>query len=98
MTKKKKKSSNSKIKIFKLLIILFLIYVIIHLYDLYQKIDSYKSDISYYETKIEELKKKQVELELVQNNVNSPEYIEKKARENLDMYYSNEKVFVDISK
>ena len=93
---KKKNKSNNKITI--LIIFILLIYVVIHLVNVYKKLDSYNAEIAYYEEKIESLKQKQEELEAIQSNVNSAEYIERMARENLDMYYSNEKVYIDISK
>lgn len=96
MKKNKKNKSNNKIIV--LIIIILLVYVIIHLVNSYKKLDSYNAEISYYEEKIEALKQKQEELKEIQLNVNSPEYIERMARENLDMYYSNEKVYIDISK
>lgn len=96
----KKSKNNIKVskKIFYTIIFIVLVYIIVHLINLYQKLDSYNAEIAYYEEKIESLKKKQEELESIQANVNSPEYIEQMARENLDMYYSNEKVYIDISK
>ena len=42
--------------------------------------------------------KKKEELLATQENVNSEEYIEKIAREKLEMYYPNETVFIDITK
>ena len=96
----KKSKNNIKVskKIFYTIIFIILVYIIVHLINLYQKLDSYNAEIAYYEEKIESLKKKQEELKSIQANVNSPEYIEQMARENLDMYYSNEKVYIDISK
>ena len=96
MKNNKKNKSNNKITI--LIISILLIYVIIHLVNSYKKLDSYNAEIFYYEEKIEALKQKQEELKEIQSNVNSAEYIEKMPRENLDMYYSNEKVYIDISK
>ena len=94
----KKNNKKSKNKITYLIFFILLIYVIIHLINVYKKLDSYNAEITYYEEKIESLKQKQEELKANQSNVNSPEYIEQMARENLDMYYSNEKVYIDISK
>ena len=94
----KKNNKKSKNKITYLIFFILLIYVIIHLINVYKILDSYNAEITYYEEKIESLKQKQEELKAIQSNVNSPEYIEQMARENLDMYYSNEKVYIDISK
>ena len=62
------------------------------------KLNSYNKDIAYYSTQIDELNEKKEELLSIQENVNSEEYIEKVAREKLDMYYPNETVFIDINK
>ena len=62
------------------------------------KLNSYKKDIAYYTTQKENLEKKHEELLATQENVNSPEYIEKIAREELDMYLPNETVYIDVSK
>ena len=43
-------------------------------------------------------KEKQEELKTTKENINSEEYIEEVAREKLDMYLPNEKVYIDISK
>ena len=43
----------------------------------------------------EEKKEKLLE---TKSNINSKEYIEQVAREKLDMYLPNEKVYIDISK
>ena len=44
------------------------------------------------------MKEKKEELLVTQENVNSEEYIEKIAREKLDMYLPNETVYIDASK
>ena len=54
--------------------------------------------MSYYTSQIEALQEKKADLKATQKNVNSEEYIEKVAREKLDMYYPNETVYLDISK
>ena len=58
----------------------------------------YSKDIAYYSSQIDELNSKKEELLAVQENVNSPEYIEEVAREKLDMYLPNERVYIDVSK
>ena len=62
------------------------------------KLNSYKDEISYYNSQIEDLNSKQQELLAVQDNVNSNEYIEKVAREKLEMYLPNEIVYIDSNK
>ena len=46
---------------------------------------------------IDKEKKNKEELLELKNNINSPEYIEQIAREKLDMYLPNERVYIDIS-
>jgi len=80
-----------KKKLYKsLLILLVLIYALITLVS-QQKV------INQYSTNSKELASKISEQELTdkKKNVNSKEYIEQVAREKLDMYYPNEKIYVD---
>lgn len=85
-------------KIYKLIVVLGIIYVVYVLYNQQVKLNSYNNEKTYYEGKIEELEKEKEELLIKKENVNSPEYIEEMAREKLDMYLPNEKVFIDVSK
>ena len=48
--------------------------------------------------RIEEEKQEKEELAKKKEDVNSLEFIEQTAREKLDMYLPNEKVYIDISK
>lgn len=82
-------------KIMNLILIFVIIYAIFTFINQQSKINVYNRDISYYSSQIENLKDKQEELLATQENVNSPEYIEKVAREKLDMYLPNETVYVD---
>ena len=85
-------------KMLNLILILFIVYAVFTFINQQSKLNSYKKDISYYSAQIEELKEEKEDLVATQENVNSKEYIEKVARERLDMYIPNEIVFVDISK
>ena len=62
------------------------------------KLNDKKTTQEYYAMRIEEQKKYKEELTELKNNINSPEYIEEIAREKLDMYLPNERVYIDISK
>lgn len=84
-------------KIFILLIII-MIYFAYVLINQQIKLNSYEKEIAYYNSKIDSLNEKKEELSSTQANVNSPEYIEEAAREKLDMYYPNERVYIDVSK
>ncbi len=85
-------------KIMNLILIMFIIYAIFIFINQQTKLNAYSKDISYYSTQIEELKEEKEDLEATQENVNSKEYIEKVAREKLEMYLPNETVYIDINK
>ena len=83
----------------KLLNLIFVLFVIYALFTFSkQQLNTYKQDIEYYTSQIEDLNEEKKELLAIQENVNSPEYIEEMAREKLDMYLPNERVYIDISK
>lgn len=84
--------------IMKIVTILILIYVGITIINQQQKIDSYSSNISYLNEEIKDANSYNAQLEEMQENINSEEYIEVIAREKLNMYKSNEKVYMDIGK
>lgn len=85
-------------KILNLILLGVIIYAVITLVGQQAKLNSYSQDIAYYSTQIEELNEKKDELSAIQENVNSKEYIEKVAREQLDMYLPNETVYIDMNK
>lgn len=82
-------------KILNFLLVFVIIYAIFNFISQQSKLNVYNQDISYYSGQIEDLKENQEELLATQENVNSPEYIEKVAREKLDMYLPNETVYID---
>ena len=61
-------------------------------------LNQYKSEASTYSEQLETAKETNSELQKTKENVNSTEYIEEVAREKLDMYLPNERVYIDISK
>ena len=79
----------------KLLILLVLIYAIFTLVNQQKVINLYTSNSKELASKIEVQENYKKELVAEKDNVNSKEYIEQMAREKLDMYYPNEKVYVD---
>lgn len=85
-------------KYMNIIIFLFFVYAIFTFSHQQQKINSYNKDIAYYNTQIENLNEEKEELLATEKNVNSPDYIEEVAREKLDMYLPNERVYIDISK
>ena len=80
----------------KVILIIVGIYLVITFIKQQKKINSYNSNIDYLSTKIEEAQDNKAELTAVRDNINSPEYIEEVAREKLNMYKPNEKVYIDI--
>lgn len=73
------------------------IYVICTFVKQQKTLNSYKTTQEYYATLIDKQKQYKEELLELKNNINSPEYIEEIAREKLDMYLPNERVYIDIS-
>ena len=85
-------------KLYKVLLIAGIIYFL-YIFSVQQtKLDSYGKDKQYYEAQIASLKDQKEELLKIKENVNSPEYIEEMAREKLDMYLPNERVYIDMGK
>ena len=85
-----------KINIKKLLLVAFIAYVTITLFNQQKVLNTYKDNIASVEEEIEEANEKKASLVSLKENANSLEYIEKIAREKLDMYMPNEKVYIDI--
>ena len=79
----------------KLLIILVLAYTIFTLASQQKVLNKYSANSKELATKIEEQQAYNDELVAEKENVNSKEFIEQMAREKLDMYYPNEKVYLD---
>ncbi len=85
-------------KIYILFLIIFIIYSFSILIKQQIKLNSYNKQIVYYTGELENKKEKKDELVSMKENVNSPDYIEDIARNKLDMYFPNERVYIDISK
>lgn len=81
-------------KICRSLILVIIIYTIIYFINQQKKLNKYNTEQKYYKSQIEELKLEQDDLKKEQENMNSPEYIEKQARDKIDMYYPNERVYI----
>ncbi len=91
----RKKINKSKF----LTTILFLILVVyvISIFITQQKtLNSYKNEQKYISEQISEQGEYKQSLIAMKDNVNSPEYIEEIAREKLEMYLPNERVYIDI--
>ena len=79
----------------RLLVVLVLVYAIFTLANQQKTINQYNKNSKELSSKIAEQKEYKKELESKNDNVNSKEFIEQTAREMLDMYYPNEKVYLD---
>lgn len=85
-----------KKKLYKrLLILLVLIYAVFTLANQQKVLNQYSATNKEYESKIAEQQAYNQKLITEKENVNSKEFIEQMAREKLDMYYPNEKVYLD---
>lgn len=85
-----------KKKLYKrLLIILVLAYAIFTLANQQKVLNRYNENSKVLAAKIKEQQAYNEELVAEKENVNSKEFIEQMAREKLDMYYPNEKVYLD---
>ena len=89
--------NNKKIYI-KLLIFIISLYAIFTLISQQNTLNQYSKNSQELSQKIEEEKQEKEELAKKKEDVNSLEFIEQTAREKLDMYLPNEKVYIDISK
>ena len=79
-------------------IVAIAIYVIYTFFAQQQTLNAYKADEERYQQQIAEEEEKNEELNQTKSNINSKEYIEEIARDKLDMYLPNEKVYIDTSK
>lgn len=86
-------------KILKVIIILIVLSYFIYIIVKQQTIlNSYKSEQDYVSEQIQEQQEYKNELADMKANINSDEYIEQIARDKLDMYLPNERVYVDANK
>lgn len=86
-------------KIYKKLLFVVLIgYVACIFISQQQTLNTYNKEVNKYKEEIKEASEKKESLIAMKDNVNLPEYIEQIAREKLDMYLPNERVFIDIGK
>lgn len=86
---------NKKKLIRNIIIILALIYAVFTLIKQQNVINQYVSTSRDLASQIEQEKEYKDELAKKQEDINSDEFIEDEAREKLDMYLPNEKVYID---
>lgn len=80
----------------KLLVFGIAIYVIFTLVNQQKTLNQYNQDTIELASQIEEAEKYKEELTQNKEDVTSLDFIEQTAREKLDMYYPNERVYVDM--
>ena len=79
-----------------MLILGIAIYVIFTLVNQQKTLNQYNQDTIELASQIKEAKENKEELTQNKEDVTSRDFIEQTAREKLDMYYPNERVYVDI--
>ena len=82
----------------KIIIAIFLIYFVVTLVSQQKTLNQYSSEAEIYAKQLETATEENKDLNKTKEDVNSTEYIEQMAREKLDMYLPNERVYIDISK
>lgn len=83
-------------KIYKKLLILGVLLYVTYIFIGQQKtLNSYKNSEKYYSERLNKQLAYQESLYETKSNINSNEYIEEAAREKLDMYLPNERVYID---
>ena len=86
-------------KIFKTVIFILIAAYAVHAFFSNQRmLNSYAKERDEYQEELEVARNEQNELQNTVDNMNSTEFIEKVARERLDMYFPNERVYIDIEK
>ena len=80
------------------IIAIFLIYFVVTLVSQQKTLNQYSSEAEIYAKQLETATEENKDLNKTKEDVNSTEYIEQMAREKLDMYLPNERVYIDISK
>ena len=82
----------------KLLLIALVIYIVSVFISQQKMINTYNLEVKNFEAKIQDERNTNKELLEMKENLDSTEYIEKIARDKLDMYLPNERVYIDIAK
>lgn len=82
----------------KLIFIVLIVYATITIINQQKTLNAYKATQKDLNEQIAEAKSYQDELNVNKQNINSLEYVEKMARKKLNMYYPNERIYIDSSK
>ena len=86
-----------KINITRILFVAFAIYVVYTFISQQKLLNTYAKEDKDYRNQIEQANETKKELSETLESLNSTEYIEQIARNKLDMYLPNEKVYIDIT-
>lgn len=79
-------------------LVLIILYVSITFINQQKSINAYNNEQENLRNKIKDQEEYNQSLLATKEHISSPEYIEELAREKLDMYLPNERVYIDISK
>ena len=82
-------------KLRKVLVLVLIVYAVFTVINQQKTLNKYGQDSLTLSKQIEEEKETKEELTQKKEDVNSLEFIEQMAREKLEMYYPNEKVYID---
>lgn len=86
-------------KIYRNIFLLILIgYIVCTIISQQKILNSYKAEEARYSAQIQEQNEERNRLKETKANINSEEYVESIAREKLNMYLPNERVYIDMSK
>lgn len=88
---------KKKIKYGRIIIIAVICYFVYICLTQQQTMDAYDKEAEDYQNQIIEAQEKNEKLQHIKSNIDSTEYIENVAREKLDMYLPNERVYIDIT-
>ena len=85
-------------KLKNLAFIVIAVYAVVTFTNQEKILNSYREQKTEIANQIEDAEEQKQQLTISKENANSLEYIEQIAREKLNMYYPNEKIYVDSSK
>ena len=89
---------KAKTFIFSILLVVLIGYATITIINQQKSLNQYSKNKKELEEQIQEENENKEQLTAKKDNVNSLEFIEQTAREYLDMYLPNEKVYIDQGK
>ena len=87
-----------KIILKRILLLAISVYVVYTLVSQQKLLNTYAKETEEYANQIEQATQNQTELNETLESLNSTNFIEGIARDKLDMYLPNERVYIDISK